>query len=85
MIYKDRFINRMAEDNDFTKESTRTFYDAFIETLKNYISEGEDIFFYDFGIFKLKEYPTGDKKYIVPKFEASRDYRKRLRGEIENS
>lgn len=85
MIYKEDFINRMASDFDFTKESTRLFYDAFIATLKKFFAEKESVFFYNFGTFQLKEYPTGKKKYLVPKFEAARDYRRALRGEIESA
>lgn len=86
MVYKEEFISRMAKENDFTKESTRLFYDAFIDTLGKYLLEGQEVQFTGFGTFKMKSYrynSTNDR-VTRPAFEISRHFYRKAEGEKPN-
>jgi nucleoid DNA-binding protein len=86
MVYKEEFITRIAKENDFTKESTRLFYDAFIDVLGKYLLEGQEVQFTGFGAFKMKSYrynSTSDR-VIRPAFEISRHFYRKAEGEKSN-
>lgn len=86
MVYKEDFISRMAKEHDFTKESTREFYDAFLETLGKYLIEEQDVMFYNFGAFRMRKYryDKTDNRVTRPVFEISRDFVKRAEREKAN-
>lgn len=55
-VTKKEFINDLAKNNDFTKESCVEYYDAFIRELKNYLLSGRSVWLQDFGIFEVKKF-----------------------------
>lgn len=53
-VLKKEFIDRMAENGQITKKEARRGFDLFIETLMDYMSEGERVMFNNFGRFEMK-------------------------------
>lgn len=91
-VNKKEFADRMAENGGTTKKAAYQAVEAFIETIIDYLREGETINFQRFGSFRLKtvkERPARNPKTgescIVPehkrvKFTASET----LADKIEN-
>ena len=53
-IKKKEFADRMAENGGMTKKAAYKAVDVFIETLMDYLSEGEKVMFNNFGRFEMK-------------------------------
>ena len=82
-VLKKEFIDRMAETGGITKKAARLGFDLFIETLMDYMSEGEKVMLSGFGRFEMKtvkerigKVPLSGADCIVPehrkmKFHAS--------------
>ena len=59
-ICKKEFADRMAENGGMTKKAAFNAAGAFIETLKDYLSEDEKVMFTGFGRFEIR--PVREKK-----------------------
>ena len=82
-VLKKEFTDRMAEKGGITKKAARQGLELFIETLIDYMSEGEKVMIKGFGRFEMKTYkermgkvPISGEDCIVPehrkmKFHAS--------------
>lgn len=53
-INKKEFADRMAENGGTTKKAAYQAVDAFIETLMDYLGEGEKVMIMGFGRFEMR-------------------------------
>lgn len=92
-INKKEFADRMAENGGTTKKAAYQAVDAFIETIMDYLGEGETVRLKNFGRFEMRDVkggigrnPMTGEKCMIPaykkvKFTASEG----LAGRIENN
>lgn len=74
-VNKKEFADRMAENGGTTKKAAYKAVDAFIETVMDYLGEGETVRFQNFGRFELKDVkervarnPKTGESCIVPEY-----------------
>ena len=77
-IKKKEFADRMAENGGTTKKAAYKAVDAFIETLMDYLSEGEKVMLKGFGRFEMRtakerigRNPNTKEEYIIPEHPAT--------------
>ena len=75
-IKKKEFADRVAENGDMTKKAAYKAVDAFIDTLMDYLSEGEKVMFMGFGRFEMRtakerigRNPMTKEEYMIPEHE----------------
>ena len=75
-IKKKEFADRMAENGGITKKAAYKAVDAFIDTLMDYLSEGEKVMFMGFGRFEMRtakerigRNPKTREEYMIPEHE----------------
>ena len=75
-IKKKEFADRMAENGDMTKKAAYKAVDAFIETLMDYLGEGEKVMLKGFGRFEMRtargrvgRNPKTKEEYMIPEHE----------------
>ena len=75
-IKKKEFADRMAENGGMTKKAAYKAVDVFIETLMDYLSEGEKVMFMGFGRFEMRtakerigRNPNTKEEYMIPEHE----------------
>lgn len=75
-ITKKEFADRMAENGGTTKKAAYKAVDAFIDTLMDYLNEGEKVMFMGFGRFEMRtakerigRNPKTREEYMIPEHE----------------
>ena len=75
-INKEKFADRLAENGGFSKKAAYKAVDAFIETVMDYLGEGEVVRLRNFGKFEMKatkervgRNPKTGQPYIVPEHQ----------------
>lgn len=75
-IGKQKFADRIAENRGITKKAAYQIVDTFIETVMNYLGEGEIVKFQNFGRFEMRtakervgRNPKTGQSYIVPEHQ----------------
>ncbi len=58
-INKKEFADRMAENGGTTKKAAYQAVDAFIETIMDYLGEGETVRLKNFGRFEMRDVKGG--------------------------
>ena len=76
MVIKKKEFGRMAENGGMTKKAAYKAVDAFIDTLMDYLSEGEKVMFMGFGRFEMRtakerigRNPMTKEEYMIPEHE----------------
>lgn len=80
-VYKKEFTDRMAANGGITKKAARLGFDLFVETLMDYMSEGEKVMFTGFGRFEMKtikekkgRMPLGGEDCVIPEHKKMKFY-----------
>ena len=75
-IKKKEFADRMAENGGMTKKAAYKAVDVFIDTLMDYLGEGEKVMFMGFGRFEMRtakerigRNPKTKEEYMIPEHE----------------
>ncbi len=75
-VKKKEFADRMAENGGTTKKAAYKAVDAFIDTLMDYLNEGEKVMFMGFGRFEMRtakerigRNPKTREEYMIPEHE----------------
>ena len=73
-VTKKEFADRMAENGGTTKKAAYSAVDAFIETLMDYLSEGEKVMLKGFGRFEMRTAKerigrNTKEEYMIPEHE----------------
>lgn len=72
-VTKKEFADRMAENGGTTKKAAYKAVDAFIDTLMDYLGEGEKVMLMGFGRFEVRtakervgRNPRTGEEYMIP-------------------
>lgn len=75
-INKKEFADRMAENGGITKKAAYQAIDAFIETVMDYLGDGEIVRFQNFGRFEIRDVkgrigrnPMTGEKCMIPEYK----------------
>ena len=75
-VNKKEFADRMAENGGTTKKAAYKAVEAFVETLMDYLGEGEVVRIKNFGRFEIRTVkermgrnPMTGEKCVIPEFE----------------